>query len=262
MANSPFLSQAILTSFSRDADEAALGMERIKEMVQNGANINELDDKGNSALRYALDIAGPVSNFGYEQPTGAREVVKFLASQGAELVRDYETIPYKPEQLLGNTLPYVSDLQKEKVPFESAALRSTEALTAWIDKGGDPNVRDFNGTTPLMRVATTAKYYGEDVAMANAELLIKSGADVNMQDKDGNTALTFASRVGSSAMTQILLDNKADLTLTNNDGHTAADAARQSFESIQANLLRVQSLELKSDAPHSFDFSRELGAHI
>jgi ankyrin repeat protein len=54
-------------------------------------------------------------------------------------------------------------------------------------------------------------------------LLIERGADVNLQDSDGNTALMEAVLMDSEAVVRKLLESGADKTLKNSNGRSALD---------------------------------------
>ena len=60
---------------------------------------------------------------------------------------------------------------------------------------------------------------------ALAKLLIKKGADVNLQNSNGDTALMFSIYANSSKTTTLLLKNGADPFIKNNDGLSAFDIA-------------------------------------
>ncbi len=80
-----------------------------------------------------------------------------------------------------------------------------------LKKGADVNYQDsFSGSTPLMMACT---YGFQDIA----EALIAKGADVNLQSKDGTTALIGAAG-RHPEIVKLLLDHDADLTLTRKTG--------------------------------------------
>ena len=55
------------------------------------------------------------------------------------------------------------------------------------------------------------------------ELLLKEGADVNIQNNDGWTALMIASDDGHHQVVELLLKEGADVNIQNNNGWTALD---------------------------------------
>ena len=71
--------------------------------------------------------------------------------------------------------------------------------------------------------------------LANVELLLKAGADVNF----GNSLYT-ASKSGHVDIVRLLLNNKADINLQNKDGKTAYDLAQT--DEIK-NLLKENKKE-------------------
>ena len=67
--------------------------------------------------------------------------------------------------------------------------------------GSDVNVRDKFNIVPLMLVEKA------DVL----KVLLAAGADINMQDVDGETALTYAVSNGRAEIAQLLVDAGADV---------------------------------------------------
>ncbi|MDZ7581156.1 MAG: ankyrin repeat domain-containing protein [Deltaproteobacteria bacterium] len=67
----------------------------------------------------------------------------------------------------------------------------------------NPRAFEFNGHTSIV------------------QMLIEKGADPNIQDFDGWTALMKAAYKGNIEIVQILINNGADLNLKNIGGHTA-----------------------------------------
>ena len=54
-------------------------------------------------------------------------------------------------------------------------------------------------------------------------LLCTAGADVNLRDLDGNTALHYAYACGSNAAASALEEKNIDANIENNDGKTALE---------------------------------------
>ena len=66
-----------------------------------------------------------------------------------------------------------------------------DALQYFLDHGGDPNLPDKNGCTPLMEVFDSI-FSRAEKRVRMTELLLKYGADVNRKDKKGRTVLFYA----------------------------------------------------------------------
>ena len=57
--------------------------------------------------------------------------------------------------------------------------------------------------------------------------LIKARAELNIQDREGNTPLLIACRHGDEKIVCYLIKSGADITLKNNKGETAMDIAAE-----------------------------------
>jgi ankyrin repeat protein len=69
-----------------------------------------------------------------------------------------------------------------------------------------------------------------------AIILLENGADVNTPDKDGYTALMWASRYCHESTVRLLLDHGADKELKNEHGESAIDLAKT--EDIKAFIQK------------------------
>ena len=101
---------------------------------------------------------------------------------------------------------------------------------------------NFIKTTPLM-TASIMKY------IQICELLIRNGADLNLQNRSGDTVLMQSLKHGNLDITKFLLDHGADPNIKNKAGQTVLTSARESgyteiVELIESHMKR-QSAELK-----------------
>ena len=83
-----------------------------------------------------------------------------------------------------------------------------------IKNGADVNLQDEDGNTALMWAVSSA--YTEAV-----KALIAANADVNLQNIYGETALMWAASKGDTEIVKVLIAAGADLNLQNNSGSTA-----------------------------------------
>jgi ankyrin repeat protein len=116
--------------------------------------------------------------------------------------------------------------------------QDVDALKVMIAKGANVNVLAEAGT-PLMTLMAGGgrfgggfgaqpaafRFPGVRSAPEAAKLLIESGADVNAQRANGDTALHVAAAAGNVAMIQLLAEHGAKFDITNAGGFTALDAA-------------------------------------
>lgn len=82
-----------------------------------------------------------------------------------------------------------------------------------IEKGIDVNAQKNNGETLLFK-----EVYPETI-----EILIKSGASVNIVNKNGDTALHYAAKRNDLESILLLLKYGANVRLTNSKGAKPAD---------------------------------------
>lgn len=111
------------------------------------------------------------------------------------------------------------------------AVARSDAL--WVrfllQRGGDPNIRNKKGVTPLQ--LATAMGFTDGV-----EALIKGGASVNISDQTGETPLIAAVHARNVAMVRLLLEKGADPDHNDNSGRSA----RNYMELQNGNTLLKQ----------------------
>jgi ankyrin repeat protein len=118
----------------------------------------------------------------------------------------------------------------------------TDVARELLEAGANPNARDRNNATPLMRAAS----YGFE---GMVRLLLDHGANVDLTDKDGRTALMYAAK-GNDIERQyyidaipLLLAKKADYRKRDKSGQTAFDIAVKSKHSYAVDLLNDAGLK-------------------
>lgn len=103
-----------------------------------------------------------------------------------------------------------------------AAFNGHTAVVRFLEeKGAEVDTRDINGRTALM-YASSGPY------LDTVALLLSKGSDVNVQGTlEGFTALMTAAAEGQVEIVRHLLDHGADRNLEDKDGDTALSFARQ-----------------------------------
>src|SRR4029453_10157732 len=101
----------------------------------------------------------------------------------------------------------------------SPPLGEAMSLTRLLDRGADAKFKDSEGSTLLLRVASS-DFFPLDVAKA----VIARGADLDAVNKSGETALSIARRHGNTLLVDLLLKAGAkDATLSAAAAPTPAD---------------------------------------
>jgi len=86
----------------------------------------------------------------------------------------------------------------------SISLRNEDIVNFLIKNGADVNKEDKNGKTPLMLAC--GKGYENIV-----KILIENGANVNKENKNGETPLLLANKSGNETIAKILIENGANV---------------------------------------------------
>ena len=110
----------------------------------------------------------------------------------------------------------------------AAATQTQHQIRELLERGADPNVRNFRGgETPLHRAAIR----NPDLDVSRT--LIGAGADVNAQDEKGATPLHSAAHNPSTGRADLLIEAGADVGARDNSGatplHHAAESGREAM---------------------------------
>lgn len=105
----------------------------------------------------------------------------------------------------------------------AASEHDHELVNVLTMNGADVNIQDRFGFTALMNSTLPE---GEFAVVAR--LLINNDADVNIQNNNGKTALMLSVESNDIAMIRLLLENNADINILDNNGESALDYMRNS----------------------------------
>lgn len=148
-----------------------------------------------------------------------------------------------------------------RIASKNNDLNTTRFL---LDKGANPNIADATGRSPLSRAAgegfnallklllTAPDIYVDvqkkdgDTALRLAvihnqtesvRLLLEAGANPNIQNENGNTPLIRAAAQGYTEITKLLLEHGANPHIRNNDLMTASDHAKARHQYATLHLV-------------------------
>jgi len=99
-----------------------------------------------------------------------------------------------------------------------------------LEKGADPNISDEDGDTALIEAC-------EGGHTNVVELLMEKGADPNISNKRGRTPLIEASEEGHTNVVELLLEKGADPNISDEDGDTPLNVAYCAGHTYIAKLL-------------------------
>ena len=127
--------------------------------------------------------------------------------------------------------------------MEAGKVVDSATVKALIDRGADPNIQDKDGKTALMDLIETTQLK-DPVRYSEAINTLAASADLNLRDTSGKTALIQAAMRNDNNSVKALRDQGADLNISDNNGRTALmEAAQKGF------YVSVREL-MDADAPN------------
>lgn len=114
-----------------------------------------------------------------------------------------------------------------------------ETVKLLLMNGADPNIRSQKGLTPLMK----ATIFGiQDARPMQDKLkimiyLLDSGAEIDAQTPEGKTALMYAVGNARIEVVELLVSSGASLDITDNQGNQARDVVSQGINSQSRTYL-------------------------
>ena len=220
---------------------AARDLDKVKLLLDRGADVNARSESGYSAIMVAsryhgnTEVARLLLKHGAKvnppeglAVTNSGSAIFFAATNGdtdlARALMDAGARVDDQMRVFGET--WVS-------PLLFATFRDDTAMMEYLlEKGADPNMEHADKLTPLHRAAITNQ------AQA-ARVLIANGAKVNHVDDLGMTPLLYAASIdyGDTAVVESLLAAGADRNVKDKQGRTALELARAYQHTAIANVL-------------------------
>jgi len=257
-------------------DAAKAGdLEEIKQLIADGADVNEKAMNGDTPLHQAANW-------------GQTAVVKLLLAKGADANatdKRGQTPLYWATNGANDLTAYSiaklliasgADVNANSAPFQltplhlAAAAGLSRMAALLIAHGANPDVKSRNGSTPMAWAANFNGAKVVDVLIDNgvdpnemirgegtalhiavargregvAARLIARGANVNVKTKkDGFTPLHLAAAVGSEHMVEILIANGADLNTKDKHDQTPLALAAQGGQNHIVELLKRHAVK-------------------
>ena len=167
---------------------------RLRDLILDGADPNSRDDFGEAAMNWAAQL-------------GHTSIVKDLLAAGAEVEVS--------GHLFGAT------------PLVLAARGGFRGIVALLSVHADLDARDQRGATALMRAVERPDSLIKPPRKIShiVKTLLSQGANPDVQDNEGYSALMWAVHWGNTDVVRLLVEAGADMSLTNAKGDTALDLA-------------------------------------
>lgn len=208
-------------------------LEKMKLLLQYGAHINDTSRSGNNALLIACSGSGMYENVRWLLDNGANinakrwgfetalcravqfsdtTTISLLVARGQDIhAKVWGATPLLFAARMGNwdavqwlaahgAATNIADEDNNPVVVWAAVAGNAAAVTTLLQAKQNLNTAGTRtGMTPLMWAA-----YSEYDNPAIIQAFIDKGADINMKNKDGATALTWAMKKGNTATVALL----------------------------------------------------------
>jgi ankyrin repeat protein len=222
--------------------------EAVKILIENGADVNVLNNNGSNPLHYAasrgqLEIvkllvkSGVVLNvndirrqnelhFAFMGNTN-KEMIKFLLETGSRISLDLYESSVLGAAVQNNQLEILQLLHSED-NFQSAADFATSTLYAFLQACIDNNTQIINYFLKVDKIEsmldsrrnTMLHHLALNALVKPLEILLQKGASVNGRNELGYSPLHLAASSGNLEVLKLLLDFGADINSQNNLGAT------------------------------------------
>jgi len=228
-------------------------VDRVRSLIDAGANVNARDDMGDTALHRAAH-------------SGRKDMIELLIARGADvnakggppgytplcaaLIGDCSTPAMEIMKVERPDLDYQDELYWELLSEYSGKL-TVEVVQILVAHGADVNARDETGGTPLSYALWPAPVEAVKVLLAKGAdpeargmegvsvveeavgggftdavaLLLASGADVNVRDRYRQTLLHEACWQDDREMAELLMAHGAAVNAKDKNGDTPAHLA-------------------------------------
>ena len=234
-------------------------VDRVKFLVEKGADVNQPDPQGWT----------PLQNAARQRKDG---MIKALIELGADVDRpDDSGMTPLIAAAMRDHIPSIKVLIENGADIEqpgqegfrplalAIAENKYESAKALMEAGADVSAASgADGLTPLMIIAAQtspaegARFLPGSTRPSDiARGLVERGAEVNAQAKNGVSALMIAATHNSAPMIGLLMDAGADPAIKNQLDQTAADIAEKNgnLEAAQAIIVLSSGRSAAAPAP-------------
>ncbi|CAM4594097.1 unnamed protein product [Lepidochelys olivacea] len=179
-------------------------------LLKNGAPANAKDEKGQTALGYAIS-------------QGSEKTVKVLLEAGASIDSNIIDVAFNnhKQSIVRILLEYSKGLSPEMMVsalFKAVQKNLHGIVAALVDRGTDINAHNEMQSTPLLMACEMGK-------TETAEVLIAKGASLEEKMPNSNTVLHVAVQAGAVSITNLLLRKGMDANITSQGEQTPLHVA-------------------------------------
>jgi ankyrin repeat protein len=219
-------------------------MDVVRLLLDAGANVNARDWYGRTPLWAAvdyrnLDVPGATRDNGVDRDD-VHDIIVRLLDSGVD--PDVRTQEYPPDRRWVTSLGSLAwvDVTGQTPFFRAALAGDLTVMRLLLDRGADPNIATFSGTTPLMAAAGVNWVFnqtfdeGEAALLEAVKLTHTLGGDPAAVNAMGIGAIHGAANRGSESIVAYLAEQGVPLDVADNEGRTPMNWAEGVFLATNA----------------------------
>ena len=223
-------------------------------LVVVGADVRKGDAYGRTPLWAAVEIrnldmkSGATEN-GVDRE-GALQLITMLLDKGADVnARVKELPPQRRYMLPLGSLEWV-DFTGQTAFIRAAQSGDVPVMRRLLEKGADPNLTTFNGTTALMAAAGVNWVAGQTFSESPArwleavQLCLELGSDVNAVNAMGLAPIHGAANRGSDDIIELLAKHDAKIDVADKEGRTPLVWAEGVFLATNSPVAKPSTMAL------------------
>jgi ankyrin repeat protein len=223
-------------------------------LVEKGADVRMADAYGRTPLWAAveirnLDVRSGATENGVDREAAMRLITSLLDT-GVEVNARVKEFPPQRRHLLGlGTLEWV-DFTGQTPFIRAAQSADVPLMRLLLQKGADPALATFNGTTALMAAAGVNWVVGQTFSESPArwleavQLCLELGGDVNAVNDMGLAAVHGAANRGSDDIIELLARHGAKLNVPDKQGRTPFVWAEGVFLATNSPVAKPSTMAL------------------
>jgi ankyrin repeat protein len=223
-------------------------------LVTVGADVRKADAYGRTPLWAAveirnLDVRSGATENGVDRDA-AMQLITMLLDKGVDVnARVKEFPPQRRYMLPLGSLEWV-DFTGQTAFIRAAQSADVPLMRRLLEKGADPSITTFNGTTALMAAAGVNWVAGQTFSESPAswleavQLCLELGGDVNAVNAMGLAAVHGAANRGSDDIIELLVKHGAKLDIPDTEGRTPLVWAEGVFLATNSPVAKPSTMAL------------------
>lgn len=209
-------------------------LEKIKILTEAGADVNMVPCSGNgmSALNWAIILPGQFKNMGnisvaifnnmIQKGVGQCDLPPIISKPCKDITA------FEKENINKTIHASFVEMGKQWTPY------FMEIIDYLVSNGANINGNDLNRkqVMPIHLAASNP----QEITLEPLKYLIQKGADINIQDSDGNTPLFWAYGTQNHNAVEILKKAGADINIKNKNGASYNEVMTRMIQGMLVNL--------------------------